>query len=233
MFSQVSLFACVILAVCCLQIQAIALQRLNTNDSPATADLSELEQFLAEMNVESDRKLAEGSIPKPTNALSNIISGLLSGFTMAITPSLGPFGPLVAVSAPLINSAITRLVTNALIELGGILHHGEDLPGGHKTFKLNVPNLGSYILMADKPEVPPTIAQQPQIKNLFGNQFNGLQNLLNPNAFMDNQQPAPGQKFQQKNNLILVPLDQMNGLNGMNGLRRLIEKQLGRSDGDF
>lgn len=230
MVHQVSFFACAILSLCCLQIQAISLQRLNTNG--ATSDLSELEQFLASMNVESGRKSANGTAPIPTNALSDIISGLISGFTMAITPSLGPLGPLVTIGAPLANSAITGLFTNALTELGELLHRKDQ--HGHK---INIPNRGSYFMMSNNPElaVPSTNAQQSQIKNLFGNQehqiqlFTGLQNMMKSLAFMDNQQPAFGQGFQQKNNIILVPLHQMNGLNGINGLQSMLANQQGRS----
>lgn len=239
MFQQVSLFSCAIMAVCLLQIQAIPLQRfadLNNNDSPVTADLSQLEQFLVSVNVdESSRQSTNGTA---SSGLSTLISGLLSGLTTAITPALGPFAPLATIGAPLVNSAITGLLTNALSGLGGLLRR-EDLPdSGYETYMLNIPNQGSYILMAKKPEpvVPTMPAQQPQYNNLlFGNQQNpihqltGLQSLLTSNALMGNQQPTYGTNSQQKNNLILVPLGQMNGMNGLNGLNGILTQQQGRS----
>lgn len=222
------------MAVCLLQVQAISLQRiadLSNNDSPVTADLRELEQFLVSMNVENSRQSTNGTA---SSGLSTLISGLLSGLTTAITPALGPFAPLATIGAPLVNSAITGLLTSALSGLGGLLRR-EDLPdSGYETYMLTIPNQGSYILMAKKPEpvVPATIPQQPQYNNLFGNQPNQLtelQNLLTSNGLMGNRQPTFGQNPQQKNNLILVPLGQMNGLNGINGLNGYLTQQQGRS----
>lgn len=234
---KVLFFSCTILAVCCVQIQAISLQRLNTNDAPVTADLSQLEQFLVSMSVENGRHHSKnGTTFAPPNALSNIISGLLSGFTAAITPSLGPFGPLVAIGAPVVNSALTGLITNALNDLGGYLHRKDHPDSGHESYTLNIPNKGSYILMANKLKpVPASIPQQPQFKNLFGNQqnqaqlFAGLENLLKSSGLMQSQQPTIEQSFQQKNNLILLPLDQMSDLNGMNALHGMFAQQQGRS----
>lgn len=224
------------MAVCVLQIQAISLQRiadLNNNDFPVTSELSQLEQFLVSMNDESSRQSTNGTA---SSGLSTLISGILSGFTTAITPALGPFAPLATIGAPLINSALTGLLTSALSGLGGLLRR-EDLPAsGYETYMLNIPNQGSYILMVKKadPVVPEMIAQQPQYNNLYGNQLNpnqftGLQSLLTSNGLMGNQQPTFGQNSQQKNNLILVPLGQMNGLSGINGLNGILTQQQGRS----
>lgn len=237
MFHQVSFLSIAIMSACFLQIQTMSLARivdLNNNDSPTNV-ADQLEQFLNSINVENGRQSTNG-----TSGLSTIISGLLSGLTTAITPALGPFAPLATIGAPLINSALTGLFTNALSGLGGLLRR-EDLPGsGYETYMLTIPNQGSYILMARKPEpvAPAMISQQPQFNNLFGNQqqplqqFTGFPNLLTSNALMGNQQPPTGQSALHKNNLILVPLGQMNGLNslsGINGLNGLLSQQQGRS----
>lgn len=97
--------------------------------------------------------------------------------------------------------------------------------------------------MGNKPEpdISATLAQQLQIKNLFNNQqpamnqFTGLQNLLRSNGLMPEQQSAFEDSSQQTNNLIVVPLGQMNGLNGINGINgihRFLTQQQGRSRSD-
>lgn len=95
---------------------------------------------------------AAPAAPAASTGLSSLISGIFSAFGTTLTPFLGPFAPVVAAVGPLLNSAFTGIFTNALSGLVGVLR-SEDLPNsGYDTYLVNVPNQGSYIILAKTPE---------------------------------------------------------------------------------
>lgn len=219
---SINLFFALVATVCLTQVGAISLQRLqdlNTNEVPAipTNVLNDLEEYLSGFSGDIGRQATNTTAP--TSQLATIISGLLGGLGGAIAPALGPLGPLATIFGPLISNALTGLVTNGLSGIGGILRR-EDLPNsGYETFLVNIPNQGSYVLMAKKPE---PVAPAPMFQsfsqagslNSFAAppQLSGLDQLFGANAFS-----APQAHKSTKPNLMLIPLNQMSSLNGLSG----------------
>lgn len=145
-----------------------------------------------------------------TSGVSSIISGLLGQVGTAITPSLGALSPLATAVGPSVNNGLTSLLTNAFSGLFRVVSRG-DLPiSGYETYLVNIPNQGSYILLAKSPEPafqepiissPTETASVPKPSSTPQSQFIAELNRLGINALV-NSNPALMQQQVQKSNII-------------------------------
>lgn len=91
-----------------------------------------------------------------TEQVKPIVSGLLTSVTNALAPLLGPLAPLSNVITPMVNTAITDLITNAINAL--ITTANKRTLGqinGYDSYVINIPNQGSFLLLT-KPQRRPT-----------------------------------------------------------------------------
>lgn len=124
----------------------------DTKEEP-DADLNELKAY---MHDQSTSRQSTG-----VSALSSVISSLLGQFGTAISPSLGPLAPLAGAVGPSINNGLTGILSNAVGGLFGLVSRG-DLPiSGYETYLVNIPNQGSYILLAKSPALQEPTTPSP------------------------------------------------------------------------
>ena len=175
--------------------QAVSVRHLREVSS---SEANELEQLLAAVQPISapetsiseanlDGRQSPAPAPPTTSPLSPLVSSVLSALGTAFTPLLGPLAPLAGAFGPVINNALTGVLTNGLQGLIGILKR-DDLPNsGYDTFLVNIPNQGSYILMTKKvgttpsetigaEDSPQTLNQLPQFD--LNSQLSQLSNLV-------------------------------------------------------
>lgn len=131
--------------------QLVRLTQANGNSN----ELNGLSELLRESR--GDIELRQAAAPTnsstnttttPSSSLTPLISSVMGALGSAISPFLGPFKPIADAAGPLLNSAFTGMLTNALSGLVGVLK-SNDLPNsGYETYMVNVPNQGSYIILA-------------------------------------------------------------------------------------
>lgn len=176
------------LAMCVLRVSSLAVNNIDSSvetlSSPIdlnaffaavqsqNIDSSELRQSVASTTASTPTTTAPAA--SPASSLTSIISGLLTALGSAITPALGPLAPFATAVGPLINNALSGLLTSGFNSLGGILKR-DDLPNSNfETIILNIPNQGSYILMIPKPEIvvaEPEAQKEPTINYNINNLF--------------------------------------------------------------
>lgn len=205
MFKHIQL---IVATACLLQIHAMSLQQmLEQNNEPAApvADAYhqqtvpdfavQLSEFVSSLSPSAeDFPAARQATNGTSGALSTILSNIVNGLTTAISPALGPFAPLATIGGPLITNALNGLLTNAFAGLGGILQRDE-LPGsGYEAFMVNVPNQGSYILLAKRPEllVTPTATAADALPQLNQLNLNGNGGILGLNGGLLNRPQNAG-----------------------------------------
>lgn len=194
------------LTLCAPQVRAVETLSspldLNTffaNVQSQILDSAELRQSVASTTVAPPTTTAPPTVtttaPHATSSVSSVISGLLTAFGTALAPVLGPFAPFATIVGPLINSALTGLLTNGFTSLGGILKR-DDLPNTNfETIMLNIPGQGSYILMVPKPEV---VTARPETQFAVPKEPSAVNYNINNLFQMAAQQMQQQQKHQQQ-----------------------------------
>lgn len=169
--------------------------------------------------------------PAASSSLSPLISGVITAFGNAFSPLLGPFKPLADVAGPLLNSAFTGIFTNALHGLVGVLK-SNDLPNsGYDTYLVNIPDQGSYIILAKSQDKEKDVAPPAPVENVQVNRSPSLTELIN-NAIRESQShsqetdaktpltaAAIGASFVKKKPL-LIPLSLLTALVGASSLTK-------------
>ncbi len=162
----------VVLSFCTI-IHAISLdQFIRLTQGNANLDeISELTERLRENRGDIEVRQADTpavAAPAPATTpaasssnLSPLISGVISAFGSMFSQNLGPLKPIADAVGPLLNSAFTGIITNALGVLVGVLK-SNDLPNsGYDTYMVNIPNQGSYIILAKSQEKEKEAAPAP------------------------------------------------------------------------
>lgn len=104
-----------------------------------------------------------------TEQVSPIITGLLNTMGTSLAPLLGPLAPLSTIIGPMVNNAVTDLVTNAINGLLGSMN--KDALGqmsGYESYVINIPNQGSFLLLS-KPSHSPQFNGPAQAESLYSN----------------------------------------------------------------
>lgn len=214
---------------------------------------TELQSYMSDMLASARQSTPAAGTG--SNGVSSIISGLLGQVGTAITPSLGAFGPLATAVGPSVNNGLTSLLSNAFSGLFRIVSRG-DLPiSGYETYLVNIPNQGSYILLAKSPESSalqePTIPSPTETVSASKpsspqSQFIAELNRLGLNALV-NSNPVLMQQLQKSNNPtvvsttpapivyspkdtnknVMIPMSFLNTLTG-SALNSLISQQQGK-----
>lgn len=221
----------VLLSLCVL-INAINLDQFIrlTQSNVNLNELSELSEMFGETRGDIELRQAEtpaaAATPAASSNLSPLISGIISAFGTAFSPFLGPFKPIADAAGPLLNSAFTNILTNALSGLVGVLK-SNDLPNsGYDTYLVNVPNEGSYIILAKSQQKEKDVAPAP-VENSQVNSSPTISELVS-NAIRETQANQIGTKTPltaavigasiKKKKPLLIPLSLLTALAGVSGL---------------
>lgn len=179
------------------------------------------------------------------SGLSSVISGLLGQLGSSISPSLGPLAPLAGAVGPSLNNGLTGILSNAVGGLFGLVSRG-DLPiSGYETYLVNIPNQGSYILLAKSPTLPepttpsptetPSVSKPSSPQTQFIAELNrlGLNALINANPALQQQKQvitdvsatSPLNPIEKQSNNALIPLNFLKTLADSNALNSLTGQQ--------
>lgn len=107
-------------------------------------------------NIQSDDIETPTIKAVTTDQVKPIVSGLLTSITNALAPLLGPLAPLSNIIGPMVNTAITDLITNAINALVGAANKRTlGQINGYDSYVINIPNQGSFLLLT-KPQRGPS-----------------------------------------------------------------------------
>lgn len=183
------LFNLIIVAAFCskglLIVNANPLQHISEIEDIMSRDSSFETESAAEIEADSDDVETTLNLKAVTSEqVAPIVSSLLTSMGNSLGPLLGPLAPLSNVIGPMINTAFTDLVVNAINGLlGAVKRNAFGQVNGYDSFVLDIPNQGSYLLLSKRTEISEDESVQSQsgiASAAFGQQFNN--NLFDSSA---------------------------------------------------
>lgn len=144
----------VTIAICLVQINAIAINRIDGFPTNAFDASRELKQLLAAAELgDHAMRQSNSTTTSPTSppAATSLITQLLSALESAIAPSLGSFAPVASILTGWLGNTLTGFFSRELANIGGMVRRDEFASNAEfETFHITIPGQGTSILMAKK-----------------------------------------------------------------------------------